>query len=59
LIAISVAGVFTCSGASLNVNYLVPIEDAIKKLNITEVRDMSHLFDVSDGTDKRDADRVK
>ncbi|VAW92898.1 hypothetical protein MNBD_GAMMA21-915 [hydrothermal vent metagenome] len=59
LIAISVAGVFTSGGASLNVNYLVPIEDAIKKLNITKARDMSHLFDVSDDGDKRDADRVK
>ncbi len=52
LIAISVAGVFTRDGASLNVNYLVPIEDAIKKLNITEARDMSHLFDVSDDIEK-------
>ncbi len=58
LIAISVAGVFTQGGASLNVNYLVPIEDAIKKLNISEARDMSHLFDVSDDKDQA-SDEVK
>jgi len=56
LIAISVAGLFNRGGASLNVNYLVPIEDAIKKLNITEARDMSHLFDVSDDVVKSKAD---
>ena len=60
LIAISVAGAFARSGASLNVNYLVPIEDAIKKLNITEARDMSHLFDVTDDVEKsKDKDKTK
>ena len=43
--AISVAGGFTGSGASLNVNYLIPIGDAIKKLNIAAAPDMSYLFD--------------
>ena len=60
LVAISVAGVFTGSGASLNVNYLIPIEDAIKKLNITKARDISHLFDVSsDESGETDIKKVK
>jgi S1-C subfamily serine protease len=35
LIAISVAGVFTRGGASLNVNYLIPIDSALSFLNIS------------------------
>lgn len=34
LIAISVAGVFTRDGASLNVNYVIPIESALEVLNL-------------------------
>ncbi|MGD8782809.1 MAG: trypsin-like peptidase domain-containing protein [Thioalkalispiraceae bacterium] len=47
LIAISVAGVFTRTGASLNVNYLIPIESALKFLNVEKERDVSHIMDVS------------
>ena len=47
LMAISVAGVFTRGGASLNVNYLIPIKDALEALNLTKGRDFSHLMDVS------------
>lgn len=45
--AISAAGVFTRSGASLNVNYLIPIKDALAALNLSKGRDFSHLMDVS------------
>jgi len=48
LIAISVAGVFTKSGASLNLNYLIPIESALTALNLKKERDVSHIMDVSD-----------
>jgi len=48
LIAISVAGVFTRTGASLNLNYLIPIESALKALNLKKERDLSHIMDVSD-----------
>ena len=48
LIAISVAGVFTSSGASLNVNYLIPIGSALASLNLKKERDVSHILDVSD-----------
>ena len=34
LVAIAVAGVFTRGGASLNLNYLIPVNDALKALNI-------------------------
>jgi S1-C subfamily serine protease len=34
LVALTVAGVFTNTGASLNINYLIPIDDAILTLNI-------------------------
>lgn len=44
--AISVAGVFTRSGASLNVNYLIPIMDALAALNLSKGRDFSHLMNV-------------
>ena len=47
LMAISVAGVFTRGGASLNVNYLIPITDALAALNLSAGRDFSHLMDVS------------
>lgn len=47
LIALSVAGVFTKSGASLNLNYLIPIDAALKSLNIEKQRDVTHLMDVS------------
>jgi len=43
LIAISVAGVFTRSGASLNVNYLIPIDSALSFLNLKHERDVSHI----------------
>lgn len=48
LIAISVAGVFTRSGASLNLNYLIPIDSALAALNLKKERDLSHIMDVSD-----------
>lgn len=34
LIALTVAGMFTREGASLNINYLIPIDDAVETLNI-------------------------
>lgn len=34
LVAIAVAGIFTASGASVNINYLIPIDEAMKSLNI-------------------------
>jgi serine protease Do len=34
LVAIAVAGIFTSSGASVNINYLIPIDEAMKSLNI-------------------------
>ena len=34
LVAISVSGLMTREGTSLNINYLIPIEDALDKLNI-------------------------
>lgn len=48
LVAISVAGVFTRSGASLNLNYLIPIDSALKALHLKKERDVSHIMDVSD-----------
>jgi hypothetical protein len=45
LLAISVAGVFTRDGASLNVNYLIPIADALQALNLSKGRDFSYLMD--------------
>lgn len=50
LVAISVAGVFTESGASLNVNLLIPIESALSALNLQKQRDVSHLFEVENST---------
>ena len=47
LVAISVAGVFTRSGASLNVNYLIPINSALTSLNLKKERDVSHIIDTS------------
>ena len=44
LLAISVAGVFTRDGASLNVNYLIPIKDALQALNLSKGRDFSYLM---------------
>lgn len=35
LVAIAVAGVFTRGGASLNLNYLIPVHDAMKALNLS------------------------
>jgi len=37
LIALTVAGMFTREGANLSINYLIPIEDALKRLSITNV----------------------
>lgn len=53
LVAISVAGVFTRSGASLNVNYLIPINSALSSLNLKKERDISHILDVSDTSAKK------
>lgn len=50
LIAISVAGVFTRSGASMNVNYLIPIEDALQALNLVQDRDYLHLIKAIEGS---------
>lgn len=47
LVAISVAGVFTRSGASLNVNYLIPIDSALDSLNLKKERDVSHIIDAA------------
>ncbi len=35
LIALSVSGIFTNNGASLNINYLIPIRDALSSLKIS------------------------
>lgn len=56
LVAISVAGVFTRSGASLNVNYLIPINSALLSLNLKKERDISHLLDVSSTSATRNVD---
>ena len=50
LLAISVAGVFTRDGASLNINYLIPIKDALEALNLIAGRDFSHLIDAVSST---------
>jgi S1-C subfamily serine protease len=56
LVALTVAGVFTQGGASLNVNYLIPIEDALTKLNIESAEINIFNEAVSDETlDKLDA----
>jgi len=34
LIALTVSGIFTRNGASMNINYLIPIKDAVDSLNI-------------------------
>lgn len=34
LVALSVAGLFTRQGASLNVNYLIPIEQALQAMKV-------------------------
>lgn len=34
LVALTVAGIFTREGASVNINYLIPIDDAFKFLNL-------------------------
>ena len=47
LVAISVAGVFTRSGASLNVNYLIPINSALDSLNLKKERDVSHIIEAA------------
>lgn len=36
LVAITVSSVMTRDGASLNINYLIPIDDAIKKLKLSD-----------------------
>lgn len=36
LVAITVAGLFTNDGASLNINYLIPIESALQSLNVVD-----------------------
>ena len=36
LIALAVSGLFTSAGASLNINYLIPIDDAVNTLNLNE-----------------------
>ena len=36
LIALTVSGMFTRGGASLNINYLIPIDDAIDTLNLSQ-----------------------
>ncbi len=43
LVALTVAGVFTNGGASLNINYLIPIEDAMLTLNIQSKSFISSL----------------
>lgn len=46
LVAISVAGVFTQTGASLNVNYLIPINTALQALHLEANPDISYLLEV-------------
>ncbi|NVJ60935.1 MAG: trypsin-like peptidase domain-containing protein [Gammaproteobacteria bacterium] len=43
LVALSVSGLFTRGGASLNINYLIPINDAIESLNIETESTMAEL----------------
>lgn len=43
LIALTVSGIFTYDGASLNINYLIPISDAIKTLNLNKTSTFSTL----------------
>lgn len=53
LVAISVAGLFTQGGASLNVNYLIPISDAIEKLGlIPEENNFIHEMAGEDASDR-------
>lgn len=43
LVALTVSGVFTEGGASLNINYLIPIHDAFKALKVEEQSAFSSL----------------
>ncbi len=43
LIGLTVSGIFTRSGASLNINYLIPIKDAISSLKMKNTTTQSRL----------------
>jgi len=52
LVAMSVSGVFSKSGAGLGLNYLIPIEDALDALNITKASISSTAIDKDQTTRK-------
>ncbi|WNO11309.1 trypsin-like peptidase domain-containing protein [Teredinibacter sp. KSP-S5-2] len=41
LVAIAVSSLMTREGASLNINYLIPIDDALKRLNIKDISNVN------------------
>jgi S1-C subfamily serine protease len=43
LIALTVSGIFTRGGASMNINYLIPIGDVVKSLNIESQVDLNSM----------------
>ena len=53
LVGISVAGLFTREGASLNVNYLIPIDNAVTILNIKPEPNISHILNVANEPPKQ------
>ncbi len=44
LVAITVSSVMSRSGATLNINYLIPIDDALKKLGVEKKLDAKNLL---------------
>lgn len=59
LVGLAVSGIFTQNGASLNINYLIPIQDVVNTLKLNSTSELSKLSESMDMKEKPLGDNIQ